>query len=87
MQASLLNLISPFYLLFTKNSLARPRNYVVITGAGKKKNHRYPFPFVSVSEPPTFCHAPQMYVSAAGFFNGRFSARLVLSEPLPVDLR
>lgn len=38
MQASLLNLISPFYLLFTKNSLARPRNYVVITGAGKKKN-------------------------------------------------
>lgn len=56
-------------------------------GPEKKKYHRYPFPFVSVSEPPTFCHAPQMYVSAAGFFNGRFSARLVLSEPSPVDLR
>lgn len=43
MQASLLNLISPFYLLFTKNSLARPRNYVVITGAGKKKLTDIPF--------------------------------------------
>lgn len=86
MRASLLNLISPFYLLFTKNSLARPRNYVVITGAGEKKYHRYPFPFVSVSEPPTFCHAPQIYVSATGFFNGRLSARLVLCEPSPVDL-
>lgn len=43
MQASLLNLIFPFYLLFTKNSLARQRNYVVITGAGKKNITDIPF--------------------------------------------
>lgn len=46
MQASLLNLISPFYLLFTKNSLARPRNYVVITEAGREKKNITDIPFL-----------------------------------------
>lgn len=88
MRASLLNLISPFYLLFTKNSLARLRNYVVITGAGggeKKKYHRDPFSFVSVSEPPTFYHAPQIYASATGVFNGRLSARLWTSVEFSIS--
>lgn len=53
MQASLLNLISPFYLLFTKNSLAGPCNYVVITAA-EEKISQISFSLCQCAWSPTF---------------------------------
>lgn len=53
MQASLLNLISPFYLLFTKNSLVGPCNYVVITAA-EEKISQISFSLCQCAWTPTF---------------------------------
>lgn len=81
MQAGLLNLISPFYLLFTKNSLAGPCNYVVITAA-EEKISQISFSLHQCGWTPTIPpHAGDICVWV--FFNRQLSARLVLSEPLP----
>lgn len=53
MQASLLNLISPFDLLFTKNSLAGPCNYVAITAA-EEKISQISFSLCQCAWAPTF---------------------------------
>lgn len=80
MLVSLLNLIFPFCLLLTKNSLAGAWIYARITGE-KKSLISYSFCYCVWA--PAWCRALEIYVLRTECFNRQLSGRLALPVALP----